>query len=164
VNHMHVAQSSTRAGTTTYRVRWRGGDGRRIVRSFDTKHDAKTFATGLQVRRHLAEVDRSQITLNDYAAQIWLPVYSPQLAPCTRATYQYIYAKHLRPHLGARPLAEITPALIARWQSERLQSRIDPRSVRRALLVLSGILQTAVRAHYLAVNPARTLHATGLPG
>jgi hypothetical protein len=164
VNHMHIAQSRTRAGTTTYRLRWTGADGRRIVRSFDAKHDAKTLATGLQVRRQLAEVDRSQITLDDYTAQIWVPVYSPQLAPCTRATYRYIYAEQLRPHLGARPLAEITPALIARWQSERLQSGIDLRSVRRAVLVLSGILQTAVRAHYLAVNPARALHATGLAG
>jgi hypothetical protein len=96
--------------------------------------------------------------------EVWVPVYCPQLAHSTRANYQYIYAEHLRPHLGSRPLAEITSDLIAGWQTERLQSGIDQRSVRRALLVLSGILRTAVGAHYLVVNPARDIPGGGLRG
>jgi hypothetical protein len=154
---MHIEQTSTSAGTTTYRVKWRDSDGRRAARSFATARDARAFAVGLQLRRALVELDRGQTTLEDYVAHVWIPVYAPVLAPSNCATHQYLYAKHLGPQLGARPLRELTAELIAAWQVERLQARSDPRSARRALLVLSGILQTAVQAHYLEHNPARTL-------
>jgi hypothetical protein len=115
MNHMHIRQRSIKVDATTCRVRRPGGASRRIVRSFNTRHGAKTFATGVRLCRQRAEVDRGQIT----------------------------------------------PDLTAGWQNGRLQAGIDQCSVRRALLVLSGIPQTAVRSHGLAINSARNVHAAG---
>jgi hypothetical protein len=164
MNRMYIEPRSTNVDAMTYRARRPDGAGGRIARSCDTEHDAETFATGLHLRRQGAEIDRIQITLDDYIAQIWVPVYGPQLAQSPRATYRYIYARYVRPRLGTRPLAEITPDLTAGWQRGWLQSGTDQRSVRRGLLGSSGILQTAVRAHYLAVNPVGNVPAAGSAG
>lgn len=118
------------------------------------------YGVRLQLRRAVIELDRGRTTLADYVAQVWIPVYAPMLPPSNRATHQYLYAQHLGSALGARALRELTVELLTDWQAGRLQAGIDQRSLRRALLVLSGILQRAVQAHYVQRNPARTLLET----
>ena len=163
---MEIERRRTKAGNTVHRVRWRDPEGRRRTRTFDTKNDAETFAADLQLRRrlgHLAGIDSGKVTLNDYVAQTWVPVHAVNLAASTRNTYRLLYANHLAPYLGSHPLRDITVDAIARWQAERLREGVGPTSVRKSLVLLSGILQTAVQAEHLAVNPARMVRKAPLP-
>jgi integrase len=163
---MEIERRTTTAGKTAYRVRWRDPDGRRRTHTLDTKRDAETFAADLRLRKrlgHLAGIDSGKITLNEYMAQTWVPVHAANLAASTRMTYRQLYAKHLAPYLGAHPLRDVTVEVIARWQAERLRDGAGPSSVRKSLLLLSGILQTAVQAQHLTINPARAVRKAKLP-
>ncbi|MGH2863061.1 MAG: hypothetical protein ACRDLT_16395 [Solirubrobacteraceae bacterium] len=79
------------------------------------------------------------------------------LAASTRLTYRLLYAKHLTPYLGSHPLRDISVDVVARWQAERLRDGAGPTSVRKSLVLLSGILQAAVQAEHLNINPARAV-------
>jgi integrase len=163
---VEIERRKTRAGKSVYRVRWRDPEGRRRTRTFDTKGDAETFAADLQLRKrlgHLAGIDSGKITLNEYMAQTWVPVHAANLAVSTRKTYRLLYAKHLAPYFGSHPLRDITVDVIARWQAERLRDGAGPTSVRKSLLLLSGILQTAVQAQHLTINHARAVRKAKLP-
>lgn len=163
---MEIERRTTKTGKTVYRVRWRDPDGRRRTHTLDTKDDAETFAADLRLRKrlgHLAGIDSGKITLDQYMAQTWVPVHAANLAPSTRNTYRHLYGKHLTPFLGAHPLREITVEVIARWQAERVRAGAGPSSVRKSLLLLSGILQTAVQAQHLTINPARAVRKAKLP-
>jgi integrase len=163
---MEIERRTTKAGKTVYRVRWRDPEGHRRTRTFDTKGDAETFGADLQLRKrlgHLAGIDSGKVTLNEYMAQTWVPVHAANLAVSTRKTYRQLYAKHLSPFLGSHPLRDITVEVIARWQAERLRSGAGPTSIRKSLVLLSGILQTAVQAGHLTINPARAVRKAKLP-
>jgi integrase len=163
---VEIERRKTKAGKTVYRVRWRDAEGRRRTRTFDTKGDAETFAADLKLRKrlgHLAGIDSGKITLNEYMAQTWVPVHASNLAPSTRKTYRLLYDKHLAPYFGAHPLRDITVDVIARWQTDRLRGGAGPTSIRKSLLLLSGILQTAVQAQYLTINHARVVRKAPLP-
>ena len=69
----------------------------------------------------------------------------------------------LEPYLGSHALRDIAVDAIARWQAERLPDGVGPTSVRKSLVLLSGILQTAVQAEHLTVNPARMVRKAPLP-
>lgn len=157
---MQIEQTNTSAATVIYRVRWRERDGRRSSRRFDTSREARAFVATEQLRHRLLNVDHDRITLEEYFRQVWAPVYAATLSRSNRAAYQYIYARHIGPYLGSRPLREISAEAVATWQARHARVSGDLHSTRRALLVLSAILQTAVRSRYLKLNPARGAKAT----
>jgi integrase len=163
---VEIERRTTKSGNTVHRVRWRDPEGHRRTRTFDIKSDAETFAADLQLRKrlgHLAGIDSGKVVLNDYMAKTWVPVHAVNLAASTRNTYRLLYANHLAPYLGSQPLRDITVDVIARWQADRLRDGVGPTSVRKSLVLLSGILQTAVQAERLTVNPARMVRKAPLP-
>ncbi len=93
----------------------------------------------------------------------WAPIYAAMLAPKTRKTYTSLYDGHVAPVLGAIPLRELTPELIARWQSDRLAAGAGPAAVRQALGLLGNVLQRAFESSRIASNPARVVRKAPMP-
>ena len=96
-------------------------------------------------------------------AETWVPVYGADLAETTRETYKVLYAKHIGPYLGRVPLRDLTPQLLARWQAERLREGAGPTSVRKSLVLLGTILQTAMEGEHVAANPVRAVRKARQP-
>ncbi len=111
----------------------------------------------------LATLDAGAETLDTYVTSTWAPTYAALLAPKTRRTYAALYDRHLGPALGSVPLRELTPELIARWQSSRLTTGAGPVAVRQSLVLLGNVLQRAVESGRLPANPARLVRKAPLP-
>jgi hypothetical protein len=141
----------------SWRVRWQEGD-RWRSRTFQRKGDALLFDGELRRRRRLGELarlDAGTESLDTYVTDIWAPTYAALLAPKTRSLYAMLYDYHIAPTLGGVPLRELTPELIARWQSDRLAAGAGRESVRKALTLLGGIMQRALESGRVQSNPAR---------
>jgi integrase len=162
---MSVEKRVLASGKVRYRVRWRQGEHNR-VRTFDRHRDARYFEAEIRRRTQvgsIAAIDAGRITLAEYVAHTWVKAYAVNLAATTRARYGYLYDKHILSFLGPLTLREITPEVIARWQADRLGAGGGPVAVRDALTLLGGILQRAVEAEHLSVNPARAVRRAPLP-
>ena len=148
-----------------WRVRWQDGE-RWRSRTFEHKRDALLFDGELRRRRRLASlaaIDAGTETLDAYVSSIWAPTYAALLAPKTRQTYAALYDCHIAPVLGDVPLRELTPELIARWQSSRLASGAGPVAVRQSVGLLGNVLQRALESGRIPTNPARLVRKAPLP-
>lgn len=111
----------------------------------------------------MAGLDAGRISLAEYVSGTWAKAYGSQLALATRTRYGYVYDKHILPELGSLSLRELTPEVIARWQAERLAAGGGPFAVREALKLLGAILQRAVEAQHIEINPVRAVRRPALP-
>jgi integrase len=162
---MSVERITRKSGTVRYRVRWRE-HGRNRAETFDKRRDAELFEADIRRRRQLgtlAHIDSGTETLDEYVTGAWAPVHGAGLAPRTREVYALIYDRHISPHLGSVPLREITPETIAQWQARRLAAGVKPHAVRKAVTLLSGVLQRAAEAQRIPFNPARVTRKAKLP-
>jgi integrase len=162
---MEINKRILNDGSVRWRVRWRQGE-RYRSRTFDRKRDAVNY--GAELRRHsqlgtLAALDTGRITLAEYVSGTWAKAYRSQLSEKTRIHYAQIYDKHILPELGFLSLRDITPEVIAHWQTDRLASGAGPVAVRHALRLLASILQRAFEAGYVQANPARAVRKAPLP-
>jgi Phage integrase, N-terminal SAM-like domain len=101
--------------------------------------------------------------LDEYVTETWWPAHTAHLAASTREVYAHVYDKHVAPSLGSIPLRELTPELIARWQTERIAASGGPEAVRKALTLLGGILQRAAEAQRIPSNPVRLVRKAKRP-
>lgn len=162
---MSVEKLTRKDGTVRYRVRWRDGAGARS-RVFDRSADAVKYDTEVRRLRQLgglAQLDAGAETLDAYVSKTWAPTYAHALAPSTRKSYAIVYDRHIAPYLGHLALRAITVETVARWQAERLAGGTGPHAMRRAMAVLSGVLQRAVEAQRLSHNPVRSTRKATLP-
>ena len=140
-----------------YRVRWREGN-RPRSRVIGTRKDAEAFDAELKRRRRLGglvDLEAGAETLAAYVEGTWAHVHAKPLEPKTRALYALLYDNHIASYLGAIPLRELTPEVIGRWQSDRLDAGAPVETTRKALTLLGGILQRATEAGRIASNPQR---------
>lgn len=164
---VHRRTSKRTDGSThvAFQVRWEEGD-RQRSRTFALKRDALLFDSELVRRRRLgslAALDAGAESLDRYVVHTWAPTFAATLAPKTRDVYTVLYDHHIAPTLGGVPLRELTPEMIARWQSDRLASGAGPSSVRKALALLSSVLQRAAESGRIPANPARLVRKAPLP-
>lgn len=154
-------------GTTqvAWRVRWQEGH-RWRSRTFDRKRDALVLDAELRRRRRLgalADLDAGSETLDAYVADVWVPTFSAQLAPKTRATYSAVYDRHISPTLGSVPLRSLTAEMIGRWQADRLAAGAGRSVVRKAAVLLGSILQRAAESGRIPTNPSRVVRKAAIP-
>jgi integrase len=162
---MSIEKVVRMSGDTRYRVRWRE-HGRNRAETFDRRRDAELFEGDIRRRRQLgtlAHLESGAETLDEYVTRAWVPVHAPALAPRTQSVYALVYDQHVSPYLGAVPLREISPERIARWQAERLRIGVGPHAVRKAVTLLSSILQRAAEAQAIQFNPVRVARKAKLP-
>lgn len=93
-------------------------------------------------------------------APMWLQVKAGRVRPQTLYGYQSLLKVLVLPRWGAVPVAGITTADVEAWISTLSVRGPSASRTRQAHLVLSGVLDTAVKARNLAVSPA---HGIGLP-
>ena len=162
---MEIQKRILSDGSVRWKVRWRQG-GRYRARTFDRKGDATNFAADVRRRQQvgtLATIDSGRSTLAEYVSETWSKAYRASLSESTRRRYGYLYDRHILPELGPLTLIEITPDVIARWQSDRLAAGGGPVAVRNAATLLGGILQRALESGHLQSNPARAVRKSAVP-
>jgi integrase len=139
-------------------VRWRDHTGR-PQKTFKHKRDALLFDAEITRRKRLgtlAQLDAGSETLDEYVADVWIPIHVATLADKTASLYAGLYDRHVSPHLGGYPLRELTSEVVGRWQADRLaQAGAPVESIRKSLTLLGGILQRAVEAGRIPANPQR---------
>jgi integrase len=158
-----VSVERTRHGQ--WAVRWREA-GRNRSRVVGRKRDAEALDAEIKRRRRMGELalaDGGTVTLDEYTTGTWWQAHATALAPKTRRTYAHSYDLHVRPRLGSVPLRELHPDLVARWQGELLAAGVGGQAVRKAMVMLSSVLQRAAEGRLVPYNAARLVRKAPLP-
>lgn len=144
-------------GRPQWEVKWREG-GRQRARLFARQKDAEAFELDVKRRKQLGPlagtVMISRVTLAEFMREEWWPRYAiPNLKPSTRQRYLEVWGAYLLPTLGDYELREITPLLVEDLRQQLNARGLGSASVRKALLLLSGIMRRAVVRGLLPANP-----------
>lgn len=142
--------------------RWRasyvGSDGRRHYLHGATKAEAKAkLDAALRDKAAGLHVAGPSQTVEQFMAD-WLRDASGRLAPRTVERYDGLIRLHLLPALGSTRLRRLAPQDIARLYAD-LRPSMAPASIAQLHAVLHSALDTAVRWHAIARNPAAAVQA-----
>jgi integrase len=144
-------------GTRKSITRRRGPNGEQWTTERDAKRALRAVLAAADKGEH---VDPSRQQLGAYLDE-WLD--GLRLAPSTVASYRKNVRLHIKPYLGAVPLASLTTARINTLYRQlerggradhRQGEGLSARTVRYVHTILSAALGAAVKAHSLARNPA----------
>lgn len=155
-----------------YRVRYRKPDKSQTdKRGFKTKRDAETFLASVTISKATGEyIDpgASRVTIGELGRD-WLRSKAT-LKPSSFHSLEVAWRVYVDPRWGRTPVGSVQPSAVETWISElaagtavtartkRQRSADGPRSATvtlRALGVLAGILDAAVRDRRIPSNPAR---------
>lgn len=170
-----ITSYDTAAGKR-WRVRYRTPDRAQTQRrGFPTKRDAAAFLATVEVSMQRGEYTShtaGRITVAELARE-WLDNKKSALKPSSFHSIDVAYRVYVDPRWGSTPINAIRPSAVETWVRElgqgtaktaRVRSQADepkPLSATvtlRALGVLAGILDTAVRDGRIPKNPARGAH------
>jgi len=146
-----------------WKVTYRDAGGRRHARTFDTARDAKAWAGDREgeVRggRH-ADPRLARQKLGDYAAGWW----SHRVVELTTAaTDRGRLDRHVLPEWGRVPLVSVTRPGVQAWVRRLARKGLGAWTVRSCYVLLSSVLESAVRDGLLPANPARYVSLPPLP-
>lgn len=138
-----------------------------IVYFLDGKHHWKTIGPRLrEAERALAEIN-AEIARGTYReprrikfaafAEEWIRDYArPHVKPSTFTGYECVLRTHLVPSFGSYQLADITPALVQKFQAKKVgEKRLSPNTVAKMMVLLKEMLNHAVRWEFLRASPAQ---------
>ncbi|GIG90940.1 tyrosine-type recombinase/integrase [Plantactinospora endophytica] len=137
----------------TYRANWRDAANRQKAKTFRTKKEANAFLAeveGALNRGTYVDPHAGKVQFGEFARR-WLAGRSVEARTAERTLS--MLRTHLLPKWADWPLARIDHLAVQEWVSE-LGNGLAPASVAKCYGLLSMILQTAVRARLIAVNPA----------
>ena len=154
-----------RADTGRWRARPLGPDKTERATDFARKVDAERW-----LREQAAKVDRGdwtdpaqgRVTVGDYAAE-WLRG-KVGLKDSTRATYDQLLRTHIAPTWASVPLAGVRHEDVSAWVQRLGASGLSASRTRQAYIVLAQVLDLAVKARRIPINPARGVDLPTLPG
>jgi integrase len=153
---MSVERVVRKDGSVVWRVRWRQA-GRNRSKVLGRKRDADAFDAEIVRRKRtgeLARLDAGKEPLADFGEEWWRLHAEPNLARSTLKGYASIWDAYVLPRLGSVPLRELTPDVVNRFRLELEADGVGPASIRKALVLLQGVLQRACEWGRLASNPA----------
>ena len=101
--------------------------------------------------------EQSRMTLSEWLDK-WLENMADTLRPNTLRNYRSYIENHIRPSLGDKQLARITPKDVQRFY-EKLSDSLASGTVRRIHTTLHGTLKAAQQAHLIASNPTEQIIA-----
>jgi len=144
-----------------YEVRWLEG-GRQPSRLFERKRDADAFELEIKRRQQLGSlapsVLQSRVTLAEFVTEDWWPRHAiPNLAVETRRRYLEVWGTHLLPRVGDYELRAFTPMLVEELRDQMVASGVPAPTVRKALMILQGILRRAVVRGLISSNAAQAV-------
>lgn len=128
-------------------------------RTFSQRRDARAWDAEVERLRQLGplglpQLEKGAITVDEWVASGFADSLA-SVADRTRAGYSVLYRAHLAATFAQVPLREITVEQISAWQAERQRAGAGVESVRKAHMLLGAILQRAVEAGRIPLNPQR---------
>jgi integrase len=141
-----------------YQIRYPGPDGR-------MRPGAETYERLSSARRALTLIEAQLVTgdwtdpigrkirLRSYAER-WI-AHHAGLRPRTRELYAWLLSAHIMPHLGAMPLASITPGTVREWRATLLSAGVSETATAKAYRLLRAVLMTAAEDRIIPRNPCR---------
>lgn len=141
-----------------WQARYLGPDGlmRSAPRTFATQRQALSWLTTVEaeiIKGEWIAPEGGEVVFAAYAAR-WIA--ERKLAPRTRQGYEYLFALHIAPHLGALTMASIKPAIIRTWRRKLLDGGTPEPQAVKAYTLLRAILNTAVKEdEIIRQNPCR---------
>lgn len=148
-----------RDGGAVWRVRWREA-GRNRSKVLGRKRDAEAFDAELRRRKRTGEIallDAGKESLATFGEDWWRLYAEPNLAATTLKTYATMWDAYVLPHLGSRPLRDLTPTVINRFRLELEARGVGRMSIAKTMTLLQGVLQRACEWKRLASNPVRAV-------
>jgi integrase len=151
--------------------RWEGRysvviDGRRVQRSvygaLEKEAVAKLAAALSQREAGQVPPKRGRLTVSDWLDN-WLADCQGRVRPTTAARYADIVRNHLRPRLGDRQLAALTPQEVNAFLTAELASGLAPRTVAHLRAVLRTALTAAMAADLVIRNAAELARSPKVP-
>jgi len=146
-------------GDVSYRVRYRGTDGKERSKSFKRKIDAERWAATQMAsiaKGEWIDPQESRVTFGEWVPQWELTLH--HLGPRTRQLNVGVAHNYLVPLFGARPLDSITRSDVQAMLGDELAAgELSNSAVRRHVMVLSQILQSAVEDGRLGRNVAKSI-------
>jgi integrase len=139
----------------TWRVRYRGPDGRQRSKTFGRRRDAEAYEDQLsqELRRgDWIDPRRGQATLADVWSE-YERAGTGHLRATTRQNYRAGW-RNIDPHLGSWPINRIEHADVADWVLKLSEAK-GPETVRQAHRVLCLVLDFAIQSRRISINPAR---------
>lgn len=145
------------ASGTRYRVRYRKPDGAQTdKRGFTTKRDARLFLATVDVTKARGEyidpTDGRRLVRD--VAETWKKARLGTLKPSSRAAMETAWRIHVEPEWGGRQVGGIRRSEVSAWVGE-LSTKKSAQTVRRAVFVLTGVLDIAVDDRAIGKNPAQ---------
>lgn len=141
-----------------YRARYRDAAGKEHSRHFALRKDAKAWlddVTSSVVTGTYVDPKRARATVGAIAAS-WLGS-NPDWSESTKARNSSIVGKYIVPTWGEVKLSDVEFEAVQRWVGELSSTTLAPRTVRKITSVLSSILDLAIAAGRLKVNPVRVV-------
>ena len=110
-----------------------------VTRTFTSRRAAKSWSKTTEIQMERGEFNpHSSITVDELIKR-----YTKEVVPKFKGSNPALYrCKTLRRLLGKHRVAELTPATLASYRDERLQT-IQPNSLRREFGLLSAAINTA---------------------
>lgn len=154
---MSVHKRTHKSGTV-WRVQWRDEQGAQRSRTFSLKRDADAWDSKIKLAKRqgeLAALDSGKQTLKEFHDE-WRRLHAePHLAPRTLRLYDDLSTRQLVPKLGHLPLRQLTTERIQQAAAELSTEGVPAATIRKALVLLQGILERAVEWGRIQNNPAR---------
>lgn len=156
--HPRIKQYTDAAsGKPRYLVRYRKpSGGQTMKRGFATKKSAEQWLVETEskkMRAEFVEVSAGRVTVSELS-QAWLDSKRTRAKAAYMEDLETAWELHVEPVWGGFRVGDITPDQVQEWVSELAKVR-SASVVIRARGVLAGILDRAVRARKIVVNPAR---------
>jgi integrase len=138
-----------------WRARWRDPAGNHRTRSFARKGDAERFLTTIESAKlngSYVDPNAGKLTVGDWSKR-WLATQG-HLKPSTKARYDGIVSKQIKPKWSSTPLAQVKHSDVTGWISDLSAGPLAAATVRYVHRVFALMLDAAVNDGLLYRNPA----------
>jgi integrase len=129
---------------------WQNQGHQKLKRGFATAKEAKEFE-----RSFLNKIAENCCITFENLCKNYLEDSKVRLKITTYQNKEYIVRKWLIPFLGDKPIKEITPLVVRKWQNIILKKNYSPTYQRRLNAMLSAVFNYAVKYYALGTNPVR---------
>jgi integrase len=147
-----------------WRARYRDPQGRSRSKTFDRKRDAERFLSASSTdmeRGRWTDPQRGRVTVGAWADEYLATVVN--LRASTRYTYERDLGKYVLPRFARVQLAQVRGVDVQAWLAEELASGLSPSSVHRHYRTLRRLLEVAVQAQLIPLNPCDRVTPPSIP-
>lgn len=139
-----------------YYVDWTGQRKQKLKRGFTRQRDAKEWEREF-LQKQQGPPDMTFQALYD----LYIEDMTHRLKGTTMDSKRYVFARHILPDFKDKPINQITPADIRKWQAKIISSGIKETSQHQIYNQLNAILNYAVTYYNLSKNPCKVTGAIG---